>query len=575
MSNVTSAQEYFDRAAAPTLERIRRDREKAPDSIDPLLAYLEKHLFLPELDANQLKRACGVRDNSVPILFHDHLGLPPYAYIEDCRLEIACRLLAHSPLKVWQIGQFLGYSTLQVFSRAFNRWAGIRPSVYRKKAREKAGPAAAEALAIAEVKQGETISLSLLRKAARGGLSRAEADELAVSLAELYPKSFAVPDRHDASEPSQSSEPPDGSGTERENPMSPAEAWKLLADRPWDEQRGMLRRGVRLASVDFYHFLRRKSRIDGRKDRQRGLQLAELAVDCLDTISLELSPSKRDALTAQGWAWVANAHRLRRDFVGAEKGFARAEVRLEEVKDPQIEAELYLFKAFLRIQQRRFGEAESLLDRAGALCGRETRSALRAQILLGRAHFRYSQGVRLEDGLRDVLAATELLESLDEPYILATAYQILAVFLIKLGQPQKAARYLPRFKALLAELEMTSHFVPWTEGLLAQHEGRLKEAERCLLETRRHLLDVGASFDEAFCALDLAILYTEAGHHRDVTRLVMEMIPIFESIQVEPEALMAIRLLRKAMADDELDRKALEEVRASFLRLSPGSQELR
>lgn len=172
---------FLDKAAAPIFERIRRDKERAPTQIRPLLEYLEKHLFDPALDGTRLKRACGVRDNTLPISFHKALSLPPYAYIESCRMEVACRLLRGSRLKVWQIAQLLGYSTLQVFSRAFRRWAGVRPSVFRSRE---------PPVALDEEDRTPAISMETLVKAVEGNLDKREADELSRVLANLYPESF-------------------------------------------------------------------------------------------------------------------------------------------------------------------------------------------------------------------------------------------------------------------------------------------------------------------------------------------------------------------------------------------------
>lgn len=163
-------------AAEVTLERIRQDRQRAPAQVRPLLAYLEIHLFQAGLDVKRVKQACGVRDNTLPLCFHNALSLPPYAYIEDCRMDVACNLLRDTDLKIWQIAGLLGYSTLQVFSRAFKRWSGVRPSDFRVKAA-----------------QMPTIPLSVLVKTAEGGLKRHEADELSRYLTKLYPESFAFP----------------------------------------------------------------------------------------------------------------------------------------------------------------------------------------------------------------------------------------------------------------------------------------------------------------------------------------------------------------------------------------------
>lgn len=182
----------LEAAAILTMKRIRRDRRKAPAQIKPLLEYLEEHLFDGDLDANRLKQACGVRDNTLPLQFHDSVGLPPYAYIEDCRMEVACRLLEGTDLKIWQIAQLIGYAALQTFSRAFKRWSGVRPSTYRANIRDGKPGDGLLSDTLDDGSSGSSSSLSIL-KAMTVELAPEEADELATYLAGLYPDSFASP----------------------------------------------------------------------------------------------------------------------------------------------------------------------------------------------------------------------------------------------------------------------------------------------------------------------------------------------------------------------------------------------
>jgi AraC-like DNA-binding protein len=119
-------------AAAEPLACIRKDRESAEPVIRPLLVQIEENLFDYNLNTTSLKRRCGVRDNGVPVRFTSALGKSPWAYIEQRRMETACRLLAETGLAVWQIAQLVGYSGTSAFSRAFHRWSGVRPSVYRR-----------------------------------------------------------------------------------------------------------------------------------------------------------------------------------------------------------------------------------------------------------------------------------------------------------------------------------------------------------------------------------------------------------------------------------------------------------
>lgn len=181
----TNSQQVLHAAAAQAMERIRLDHEKAPQRIKPLLAFIRDNLFDPKLDVNYLKRCCGVRDNTVPIYFHSATGRPPHGYIEDRRLETACALLEGTDLNIWKIGELLGYSSIQVFSRAFKRWSGERPTAYRKKQRRKAS------------KKGQASSLygdeqsyqpEYLRAALNGELKPEQASPLILRLLDLYPE---------------------------------------------------------------------------------------------------------------------------------------------------------------------------------------------------------------------------------------------------------------------------------------------------------------------------------------------------------------------------------------------------
>ncbi len=183
---LTHSQKVLDNAASDIKKRILRDEEGAPRRIKPLLTYIHEHLFDPSLDVNQLKRGCGVRDNSLPIQFHAAIGKPPHAYIEDCRLTVACGLLASSDLKVWKIAQLLGYSSIQVFSRAFTRWGGVRPTTYRKH-RVLAPERQSAEVTKAGARGAEARDADFLRRALKGQLEASQARNLIEQLTRLYP----------------------------------------------------------------------------------------------------------------------------------------------------------------------------------------------------------------------------------------------------------------------------------------------------------------------------------------------------------------------------------------------------
>ncbi len=174
----TALEQTFKEAAGETLERIRTDRERAPRRIKPLLEYLEHHLFDADLDYQCLKRVCRIRDNNLPTQFHKALGMPPAAYIRDCRLEVAWRLLGTADLKIGEIAELLGYSSLQTFGRAFKRWCGLSPAAFRRQQRQSAR----------SDNPWNGVNPVMTRRAAAGQLETHEARVLLRRLLSIYPE---------------------------------------------------------------------------------------------------------------------------------------------------------------------------------------------------------------------------------------------------------------------------------------------------------------------------------------------------------------------------------------------------
>ena len=53
--------------------------------------------------------------------------------LDEARFDIARQMLADTSLEIAQIGEMLGYARASVFSRAFRRWSGTTPTVWRAK----------------------------------------------------------------------------------------------------------------------------------------------------------------------------------------------------------------------------------------------------------------------------------------------------------------------------------------------------------------------------------------------------------------------------------------------------------
>ncbi len=178
-------------AAQPALDKVQRHKEQVSPKLLPLLDHLERHLFDPTLNVIRWKQACGIRDNSIAIQFHKEMGITPKAFISQLRLETATRLLLHSELRVWQIAHLIGYSSLGVFSKAFNRWAGQRPNAYRRQMRAIDG----------QNMPSQWLHADFLKRALAGELEPEEAQALLLELRKLYPTPPPEADTHDEETP--------------------------------------------------------------------------------------------------------------------------------------------------------------------------------------------------------------------------------------------------------------------------------------------------------------------------------------------------------------------------------------
>ena len=483
-------------AASESIERIQLDRRKAPQRLKPLLAYIEENLFNPTLDVNQLKRSCGVRDNSVPIQFHSAVGRPPHGYIEDRRLETACRLLAETNLKIWQISELLGYSSIQVFSRAFSRWSGQRPTLFRKKARRGDQDHGLESRPSSERRSRFNRSLvatESLRKALDGELPAEEAQTLIDRLNTLYPGEHDNLDLDEAPEMNDDSSHDGGAFASAPRPDAEAVQLKgnareqFVAETIWSKLDGQeperqieVLGDTTVTSSALFELLIEKSREIGRRRPQEGILVAELALASLEAVVRRAGDEKQFAnLKAMGWTRLANARGQGGDFRGAEQGFAEAEQLLEAGgRVPEVEADFLAYKGSLRREQRRFLEAREHLDRAASLCP-EGNGDLMAKILLMQASVRFEEG--------NPTAAIPFLEQAlphagrtrDNQLRLALYHNLVATY-SEAGMYQKAVKLLPAAKMLSSEHGTGYNKIRfgWLEGLVARGLGNVDEAER-------------------------------------------------------------------------------------------------
>ncbi len=531
--------EMLDRAAAETLARIGADHASAHWQLKPLLRYIEGILLVPGADIKQWIENQKVGKQPLLIRFHSELGLPPGAYLWDARLEISSKLLQDTDLSLTSIAGLTCFSSRKAFNNSFERWWGLRPAIYREKIREVAATVGSPPRGIDGVR--------FLQKLLTG-----HAETKQVELVFDYLQKISDESSRTAIE---------DSALERRRAVK---VWDAIKSLPFAQQKERIRQQVGFDTSALFDLLRERSREEGRRQPQRGIEVAMLTLESLKGYT---EPLEKDlsTLRAQAWAWIANAHRLANDFAGAEKALAFSEAEWESVsepRDPLVAAEILENKAALLWFRRRFSEAIRHLDKAVSLLEPMQRPVALAQALVLRACINHHAST-FSEAISDLRRALDLLNDQQDPYLTLTAYMNLSRLYIDIGSHEEAMAILPVAKALCEKVDDRSraHSITWQEGLLKEAEGKRRLALRLLQEARAGFKQLECFDSEAGVTLDLAILRSRQGQISEVNVLVSEVLAFFEAFGIDIEKLGTLRLLRDAAESGALTDALLQRVR--------------
>ena len=105
--------------------------EKTPLSpVRRMLDYIDRH-ETDTIRIEQLAQICEKSPSQAERLFRAELGIPPYRYILNRKIEIAKQLLRETGMSVRDIAGYLAFEDEFYFSGLFRRKVGISPSAYR------------------------------------------------------------------------------------------------------------------------------------------------------------------------------------------------------------------------------------------------------------------------------------------------------------------------------------------------------------------------------------------------------------------------------------------------------------
>ena len=311
------------------------------------------------------------------------------------------------------------------------------------------------------------------------------------------------------------------------------------------------------------------SRQEGRKDRQRGVEVAKLALVSLEGGDQIFGDRIHD-LRALGWAWVGNAHRLAFDFPAASAAFEQAEREWALPRaqpDRLVLAHICLRKGALRLMQREFAQATEDLNCSCALFRQSEQTEDEALALIERATMHGYAG-RLHDAVEDLREAEGLVDESEDKELAFAVRGNLANALVRASQAESAAAELSSARRLALELDdpLGAIQLDWIEGDLGELRGDLEQAKRCYLVVREGYREAGDPRSFSKVSVDLMSIHARLGDWHRVEELASETLPMLGSLELHRETIAAVRLLTEALEARGLSSRLLDDLRVALRR---------
>ena len=112
--------------------RVARDETGNRDGrLRDVIVHMHKH-YGEEIDLGRYAAMVGLSDGRFVHLFKESMGVSPYAYVLELRLERAAEMLLSTDRSVAEISYAVGFSDPLYFSRRFKKHYLLSPLAFRK-----------------------------------------------------------------------------------------------------------------------------------------------------------------------------------------------------------------------------------------------------------------------------------------------------------------------------------------------------------------------------------------------------------------------------------------------------------
>ena len=98
-----------------------------------LMQYLEQHFSQPDITIKSIAQSLNFTPTYLCMLCKKGTGKTINSHLTDLRVEKACQLLKTTDMKLYKVGQAVGYNDGKYFFRVFRKATGMTPREYRER----------------------------------------------------------------------------------------------------------------------------------------------------------------------------------------------------------------------------------------------------------------------------------------------------------------------------------------------------------------------------------------------------------------------------------------------------------
>lgn len=483
---------------------IHLDYKRAHSLYRPFLLYIERNLTRPRLRVTAARKAAKLTNSGTySPEFKRIVGMSPKEYIRHHRIELAKRIIRHTTkAEKYVIAYAVGYRDQSLFTRTYSRHEGHAPGQEPK----------ADA--------NETILLLEKLRQARSQWEETPDPKIARNTAEI---SVSV--------------------NSHENNLT--RFWEDIRHLDRERVQEYIYRNAYSLEMHHFNFLLEKSKLEGRRRRERGEELAQVALDCLRILEFT---KRREFLGSKtlGYAILANARRFQGDVSGAKEAFREVDRLMPKDPEPILYLQVSFFRAYLLWWQRDVGSAIKLVEEILP----EIRECASHELLartLQLAGEIYECNGNSERALPLFEEAVGFSQFVDDPYVTIGGYYNLSYLNAKLSNVERATQLFEIVRKLHAEtgLDGSSVYVTLLEASIHQANGELRAAESAFLEAREGFERLGLPIYVALTSLELALLYLDLEEPSRAFSMATRAIDCVSQYSFHKEATAALAILQE------------------------------